>query len=78
MLPGSPMEASGDAGSARQGPGALCYELQRTLYVIAAAVDLLDAGVLEAGEHDQLLHQLRQRANYALAIVDQATSLTEA
>jgi hypothetical protein len=78
MLRGSAVEASDDIGFARQAPGAVCHELQRTLYVIAAATDLLDSGVLEASEHDQLLRQLRQRANYALAIVGQATSLTEA
>jgi hypothetical protein len=54
---------------------ALCDELQRTSCAIAAAVDLLDAGVLEPPDRDQLIAQLRRRVEHAVGTVARAMQL---
>jgi hypothetical protein len=57
---------------------AVCDELQRTSYTIAGAVDLLDAGVLDAPERDDLIVQLRRRVDDAVGTIARRCGLPEA
>jgi hypothetical protein len=45
---------------------ALSDELQRMSYAIAAAVDVLDAGVLEPRDRERLIARLQRRVRYAV------------
>jgi hypothetical protein len=57
---------------------ALSDELQRMSYAIAAAVDVLDAGVLEPRDRERLIARLQRRVRYAVGTLAHAIRLADA